>query len=186
MKKITSILTTLFLSFIAMNVNAQDVYLVGTPTDGNKLEEWVLTMDPNDTNSYYGEFEIPANEFSFYFDWGGFAFIPSSRENETVTFEEDEFTGKFALSETPKYWEYPEWEGGKVNIIVTIDPFNGNGDVTFIIEDGDTGGVNVIEGSQNKYFRVFNLNGTPVMEGENIDKLDKGIYIINGKKILVK
>ena len=54
-------------------------------------------------------------------------------------------------------------------------------------DEGDTSGVTVVGADANGNFTVYDLNGVKVAEGKvDVVKGLKGIYIINGKKVVLK
>lgn len=53
-------------------------------------------------------------------------------------------------------------------------------------EGGGTDGIAGIEADANGLFNVYTLQGNKVMTTTELNSLAKGIYIINGKKVLVK
>lgn len=68
-----------------------------------------------------------------------------------------------------------DWEGGNLNFLVDMDA------MTLVISTGN-GGVDSIENDINGREVIYNLQGVKVRK----DNLKKGIYILNGKKVLVK
>lgn len=52
--------------------------------------------------------------------------------------------------------------------------------------DGPTVGIAGIQADANGNFTVYNLQGVKVMQGADLNGLNKGLYIINGKKVVVK
>ena len=70
-----------------------------------------------------------------------------------------------------------------INITFTVDYSSEE------IPDGPTGGVSGIEADANGNYIIYNLNGVNVAntgDASAISNLNKGIYIINGKKVIVK
>lgn len=163
-----------------------DLYLVGEPNDyTDGLEAWGLRSSEDDAYQFYGTFNIPAGEFKFYFSfWGGYPLVPATAANASVVFEEGEFTGNLVLG-APAYWEDPEWEGGEVSILLNVDPYSIEGTVTFTVDNESNAVQSVDRGNENLY-RVYNLQGVKVMEGTSLDTLRPGLYIINGKKTLIR
>lgn len=53
-------------------------------------------------------------------------------------------------------------------------------------EGGDTDGIAGIEADANGLFTVYTLQGNKVMTGTDLNGLGKGLYIINGKKVILK
>ena len=53
-------------------------------------------------------------------------------------------------------------------------------------EEEDTTGVASIGNENNGIYRVYNLQGVKVMEGKDLNGLANGIYIINGKKVVIR
>ncbi|MCH4148018.1 MAG: hypothetical protein LKF33_06285 [Prevotella sp.] len=56
-------------------------------------------------------------------------------------------------------------------------------------EDADVTGIDKIEiiaGNENKVVGVYNLNGQKVSSTNSLEGLAKGLYIVNGKKYIVK
>lgn len=63
---------------------------------------------------------------------------------------------------------------------------NPNGEMISYVIAGANAGVSHIEVSDEGAYRVFNLNGIKILttkEKSDLEKLPKGIYIVNGKKI---
>lgn len=84
-----------------------------------------------------------------------------------VEIEEDMTTGSFYLY----FGDYPEEINALPPFVVEISP-------------AGLTGVGAIE--KDNQYRVYNMQGMKVMEGSNLDGLSKGMYIINGKKIVIR
>lgn len=70
-----------------------------------------------------------------------------------------------------------------------LNPENNN-KLTFDFGDGETTGIedlsSVIDDASEKADGVFNLNGQKVADGTSTEGLAKGIYVVGGKKIVVR
>lgn len=70
-----------------------------------------------------------------------------------------------------------------------VNPENNN-KLTFDFGDGETTGIedlsSVIDDASEKADGVFNLNGQKVADGTSTEGLAKGIYVVGGKKIVVR
>ena len=138
---------------------------------------YALTPEDDNNGVYTGTIDIPAGQFEINF-LSPYAtiFIPASINSEVISFTGDTFTGNLDAAydefEEGYTWSDPTWAGGKVTI--TIDANEGT--VTFVKAES---GVNSID-AENGNEVIYNLNGVRV----DRNKLDKGIYIINGKKVI--
>lgn len=148
--------------------------------DGSAL--YALAPVEGENGLYTGTVEIPAGQFSFNLlsPYMGLVFIPVSLETMEIEFTDNVFEGKmdyaFEDYEYFAYWTYPDWEGGAVTITV-----NGNtGDITIeAVNDVETSiYINHADGEKI----IYNLQGVRMSE----NNLSNGIYIINGKKVLVR
>ncbi|NPD90984.1 hypothetical protein [Xylanibacter muris] len=75
------------------------------------------------------------------------------------------------------------------NLLITFDDEStytcGMDDISIdITYDNGTGMDGIYDNTKDEQVRIYNLNGQYI--GSAIDNLPKGVYIINGKKILVK
>ena len=145
-------------------------------------EKWALNpvADEEENGVYSGKFEVPAGVLTFnLLSPEGTVFIPASIETEEMTFTDNVFTGlmdyAYDESEEAYTWTYEGWQGGEVT--VTIDA--NSGELTVEIPE-QTSGINSI--LNDSVDTIYNLQGVKVSK----DHLTKGIYIINGKKVLVK
>lgn len=59
-----------------------------------------------------------------------------------------------------------------------------NPEIVYPFTYGSSTGVSGIE--NDGIYRVYNLQGVQVMEGSDLNSLENGIYIVNGKKIVVR
>ena len=70
-----------------------------------------------------------------------------------------------------------------------LNPENNN-KLTFDFGDGETTGIedlsSVIDDASEKADGVFNLNGQKVSDGDSTDNLPKGIYVVDGRKVVVR
>lgn len=83
------------------------------------------------------------------------------------------------------------WESltGTMWTLEELNPENNN-KLTFDFGDGETTGIedlsSVTDDTSEKADGVFNLNGQKVADGTSTEGLAKGIYVIGGKKIVVR
>ena len=183
------VMVDLFYESVIFSIDepVEDVYYVrGAFNDYDPAgrPEYALVQENPEAFVYTGEIEIPAGQFSFnILGLYGTIFVPFNMETwegETVVVE---FTDNTYVGETDSawaegeefcYWTYPEWQGGKVSI--SIDIFEG----TVTIENLSEGsGVDMIGAEGNEV--IYNLQGIRV----DRSKLQKGIYIVNGKKVIL-
>ena len=142
--------------------------------------EWQLLPSENaDENGIYtGVFNIPEGEFEINIMGYDNVYVPAALATEEVVFANNVFTGHmdmaYDLEEASYAWTVPAWAGGKVKI--TVDANEG----TITIEDLEGSGINAINAANGEEV-IFNLNGVRV----DRNKLDKGVYIINGKKVIL-
>lgn len=145
--------------------------------------KWALNpaKGSEDNGLYEGTFEVKAGEFSFnLLSPLGAVFIPSTLATQEVSFTDNIYEGMADMAYEDKeesyYWTNASWAGGK--ILVSINSNNGEFRITDV---SATGGIEEISvtGSENVF---YNLQGVRV----DSSKLAKGIYILNGKKVLVK
>lgn len=170
---------------------------------GNAL--YMLTETSEGSNVFSGTFAVGAGEFEFnlqsnegvvyVFNGEGVAPEGTNEEGEEerpgvmlmpVTFTEGVYNGgiKMALGgEENWYWSNTEWLGG--SIVVTVDLTKD----TITIESKESSAVaSLVDAVDGKYL-VYNLNGVLVLntdKASDLNKLAKGLYIVNGKKVLVK
>ena len=186
MKNITKIAASLIMGGMALSANAADIYLVGDLTGYKELNEFAFEMDKDDPNIYTLDVNIPAGNFDFYFTFWSMAYLnPSSGKNAVVDFENGEYTDHLVLGMEPLNFVYENWNGGEVSFKIVVDNITGEGDLT-ITTGNEAGGVNEILDTSNKSIGVFNLKGVKVNEGDDINNLKNGVYIINGKKVMIK
>ena len=145
--------------------------LAGTMNDWTANDEDYL-FTKNDDGTYSGIFYMfPGSEFQVVLlgsTWYGCEEGQAEviLENGSVTKKLSKgFENNFILT---------DFEGGNLNFLVDLDA------MTLTISD-DSNAIDSLEASPATK-RVYNLQGVRV----NPDKLDKGIYIINGKKVMVK
>ena len=140
--------------------------------------QWALLPVEGENGVYSGTFDIPEDEFAFnLLSPYGVVFIPSDLQNVVVEFDSQaSFTGFIDMAyeeiEESFCWTYPLWGGA--NVEVKVDT---NTSEIFINILGSTG------------VQKFSLDGTEVIyniNGQRVDrnKIDKGIYIVNGKKVI--
>ena len=80
---------------------------------------------------------------------------------------------------------YEEGDAVANRIVINLGGYVGTAYFTnFRLYGPESSGVNALESVSNATNAVYNLQGVKV--GENLDGLHKGIYIVNGKKVLVK
>ena len=161
-----------------------DVYLIGVPNDNTQNNpEWGLRANEDNSNQYTGEFYIPAGEFKFYFSYWGMPLVPASGDSSTITFVDGKFEGQMTIGSV-SYWECPDWEGGNVTLTIDIDTANGGGVLT-ITSGNDSNGIDsLVEFNASKAQSIYNLKGIKIPENTDISNLPKGLYIINGKKVI--
>lgn len=117
-----------------------------------------------------------------YNDFNSFK-VTSKEEWQTVMIQ-----GKYAVPTEGKA------EGKKANrVVINLGAYVGTMYMTNIKvygpaddeEGDDSGAVKAIE-TENVISQVYNLNGVKVGSSDNMNGLAKGIYLVNGKKVLVK
>lgn len=145
---------------------------------GNAL--YALAEEADNEGIFTGIIEIPEGNFSFnILNSEGSILIPEAKETVELTFIDDVYEGKFfsttdtSLQES--YWEYSDWTGGAA--IVTV---NFNNDTIEIVLDSESSVKNINVNNNEEV--IFNLQGMKV----NREKLNSGLYIINGKKVMIK
>ncbi|MBO6188261.1 MAG: hypothetical protein J6O23_07115 [Prevotella sp.] len=69
---------------------------------------------------------------------------------------------------------------GKAYLVLPKDPTTGARTLTVAFSEGGTTGISEIENSKSKIENYFNLNG------QRVSKPTKGLYIVNGKKVVLK
>ena len=168
-----------------------DLYIVGNFNDWASygMDIWQLNWTGegevySTTTPYLDPRE--ALEFNIEAMGGNMVIVPGAEvdgdvdpmdESVVVVMNNNTFSGLFAqTSISDGQWVIEDWAGGYLQ--VTID-FATN--VVTISVDSTTG-VNSINSSDLNNAVIYNLNGVRV----DANKLTKGIYIINGKKVLVK
>ena len=57
--------------------------------------------------------------------------------------------------------------------------------INVVLKDDTTTGITTVRETQQNDNRVYNLNGVAVGTVEQLSTLPKGVYIINGTKVLV-
>lgn len=159
-----------------LNGEVNEFYGFGDP-------DWALNPVEGEEGVFSASFEIPEGQFEFnLINSNGMVFIPAENydpvEKMEVTFTEGTFTGNmidaYFEEEYEYYWTNSEWEGGSITI--TVDASAGT--IT-IIEDGYSA-VNNISTNLNDSDVIYNLQGI------RLNKVEKGLFIINGKKVMVK
>lgn len=142
-------------------------------------ETWALNPVENDNGVYYGEFEILAGEFEFNLLSPFGVMIPGEVKSVEMSFDNNVFIGivdtAYKPAEEAMTWSYPKWEGGV--IAVTVD--NNESGLTVKILD-DYSAIKKIE-SVNGEDVIYNLQGVRVN-----NPVKGGIYVINGKKVILK
>ena len=149
--------------------------------------EWALTpAEEDDENGVYtGKFTAAQGEMSFNLVGpSGMIFIPASLESENIIFEASDdggviFEGNMGSAQEDGdeniYWTCSDWAGGEFT--VTVDANEGT--ITITASEEST-----IVNALNKFTEddaIYNLQGVKVS-----NPVKGGIYIINGKKVLVK
>ena len=90
---------------------------------------------------------------------------------------------------------YEDMELGEYNLsipatVVIIDGQSLNGPVeeTFLVIESKSSAINGLDADANGLYNVYSVNGAKVATGnaDVVKNLNKGLYIINGKKVLVK
>ena len=69
-------------------------------------------------------------------------------------------------------------------ILEDVDNVNQSKDFTMLFDD-ETTGIGSVEGINPGERRVYNLNGQ-MMGTDNTNTLRKGVYIVNGKKVVIR
>ena len=193
MKKLY-LLSSLMLLASSMYAGENDWYIRGEFNDYDPAgaEEWALTPTVENEKIVSGTFSIPASQFKFNFvNPDDNVFTPINKSfayiNVNVEFTDNVYTGTASLAwddyDEYYYWIVKDWEGG--DITVSIDTTNNNPTVTIVKEEGSSA-VNKIE-TQDTLSPVYNIHGVKVLEeNKDLNSLPKGIYIVNGKKVVVR
>lgn len=169
---------------LSYNVPLPDVWYVRGAFNSFKPagdEKYALTASDPESGIYSGTVTIPEGEFSLnLLDPYGVVFIPASINTVDVIFVDDSFTGEidraFTTQEETYTWTDASWEGGDVTIIVDLN----EGTVEFVIGGGTTSIDKFDADKANEV--IYNLQGVRV----DRDKMTNGIYIVNGKKVIVR
>lgn len=159
------------------------IYLIGAPQDwkiqesegGNKMP-----LNKIGDGIYQGKYNIEAGKFDFRFyvvlgNWDqGSLGCQEADASMTIEFTDELFNGPVIEGGKGK-WNVPNWEGGDVAMTVNVNDWT----VNFAI--GDAAGVeSIIVNNEPKV--IYNLQGVKV----NPENLSNGIYIVNGKKVLIR
>lgn len=135
----------------------------------------------NEDGIYTAEIEIPAvtdtNDVEFKLDCGENHWYGATSEQANVELTED-VAISLDLDANGSNWTLVNWQGGVLNVSVDWTA----GVLTLEKVEGETDGINSINTYLNEDDAIYTLQGVRV----NNTNLRKGIYIINGKKVLVK
>ncbi|MCH5235347.1 MAG: hypothetical protein J1E16_08615 [Muribaculaceae bacterium] len=176
-------------------VVASDIYIAGNfneykPSD---LEIWNLGYETEEV--YMGSFTVKEGLIDFYISrmGGRMVLVPAEldEEGEAVAIEDDAnvefndegvYNGLFAQVELvqedqPIYvWFIDYLEGGSFQVYVNF----ANNEITIVKDESSA--VGSLNAATLNDGAIYNLQGVRV----DANKIGKGIYIINGKKVLVK
>lgn len=191
-----TLIATAFIAGTTFFASAQDNWYIRGPfNDYNPDGKEVWALTPGEEKGVFtGTFEIPEGEFEINFqNPDENVFVPYNSSyfesvNQTVEFTDNVFTGQSTLAwddyEEAYMWKMPDWDGGKITVNIYATSNNPKVEFIYLPEDDSTGikGVELQPGAM----KVYNLNGVKVMEGNNFNQLTPGIYIVNGKKVVVR
>lgn len=77
------------------------------------------------------------------------------------------------------------WDGKSADVTITGTRFTTNiKKIVLTLEDDTTTGIAQVENTRKADGKVYNLNGVQVGTAETFNTLPKGIYIVNGKKVV--
>lgn len=95
-------------------------------------------------------------------------------------------SGKFYMVEdgVMYYATKCDWLYASYWILEDVDNVNKSKDFTMLFDD-ETTGIGSVEGINPGERRVYNLNGQ-MMGTDNTNTLRKGVYIVNGKKVVIR
>lgn len=95
-------------------------------------------------------------------------------------------SGKFYMVENGVMYYATEcdWLYASYWILEDVDNVNQSKDFTMLFDD-ETTGIGSVEGINPGERRVYNLNGQ-MMGTDNTNTLRKGVYIVNGKKVVIR
>lgn len=170
----------------------------------NDAEASQLGINPGKTNMLYTQpgstmrFEAPAGykfgKLLFYnYRNANFLVGDEYEEEYSYVYNETTFTQKLKVwtPASPKVKEYPEqdlkysmWEGDEKNILFNYPYFSAifvKIDIR-LVKDGSSG-ISVQTADKTNNNKVISLDGRAI-NGAN--RLNKGVYIVNGKKYVVK
>ena len=176
-----------FLTLVG-SVNGWDIeniiYRLRRKTDENRNTVYEGTVNlPGGLN----EFKFGTSRMTWDYIYGAFSTNPVS-----TLFTDDDFTSAkssetMAIISGGNNMALPQaWPGGKMTIRVSLDEHTAQ----FSWESEGLSALGIIEAEGDGPVDVYNLQGMPVRKGVMTDEatqgLPAGIYIVNGKKILVK
>ncbi|MCH5224768.1 MAG: hypothetical protein J1D77_02170 [Muribaculaceae bacterium] len=144
-------------------------------------ETWTLLPVEGENGVYSNEFTCPEGLFDFnIMNDEGTVLIPAEIDSVEISFTKGVYTGNFEVAydedEYDYYWGYPAWAGGIFTVTLDIN----EGTIT-IEADVDGSAISSIQKVSDED-TIYNINGVKV--GKN--QMVPGLYIINGKKVMVK
>ncbi len=147
--------------------------------DGLFIPEYFLGETvTEDTNA-----DVKAINAAFVSKYGGETFTSALYKAEAAG---DLFPGSsnvVSLTDDSNPAKYPLYSGSAISKPITDIAYNQEtGVVSFKFKGGKTDGISDVQADMDKDQRVFSVSGLYV--GKGINSLSKGIYIVNGKKIV--
>ena len=158
-------------------------YIRGKFNDYNPADnsEWALNPVEDENGVYTGTFTVDSGEFSFNFlSPYGYVFIPGTGVTVEIEFTNGKYNGSMSEADETEesvYWEFPDWTGGEFTVTVDLN------EASITIEtdaEHDTDAVNAL-------YRFTEDDAIYNLQGVKVSNPVKGqIYIINGKKVVLK
>lgn len=150
---------------------------------GVDLEDEPYTYVTLGNMDYLAPIAVTANEFTYTYNTPVCTLVLGLLEPEIY---EMSITNK-GLQNNEDYVEITKANEGSYYLYFGAYPEQINKLPAFVVTIGlpGTTGVNSIN-SDNGFYRVYNMQGVKVLEGESLNGLAKGLYIVNGKKVVIR
>lgn len=165
----------------------EELYLVGAPQGWDIESDEIVLLYNEDTKLYSAVVEIEDDEFNFILytdlgDWeSNYIGAPAtSSDNFEVVLSNNEYTGPISYASKTN-WLISDWAAAAVTITVDVEKMTISFTNITPVEDGDSSAVDSLV-EEGVVTGIYNLQGVRV----DRNKLTKGIYIIDGKKVMVK
>lgn len=142
------------------------------------------SLEKQDDGTYKGTVELPASTpaIEFKLDCGDNQWYGPIADQEDVTLTNGQPTELTMNVEATNNWTLTNFDGGKIIATVNWEEENKVLTLLYTKEEEPGDGVNALINSIDESDAIYTLQGVKV----DRNRLNKGIYVINGKKVLVK